>query len=99
MSTMMTTDISLGSYVEDNEHGYKGRVTAVHLFVELPEDQQWIDMQVPPIEDEALKFDYLWYSILVHEGGAVLRPAYALDVIEPFDLVHPWKNKYWPEEA
>lgn len=94
--TTMTKNIGLGSYVEDNIHGYKGRVTAVHLFLELPESKTWIDMQVPPIEDEALKFDYLWYSVLVHEGGAILRPAYALDVIESFEFENPWVDKYFP---
>lgn len=88
--------IGLGSYVKDNEHGYKGRVTAVHLFLELPEDQEWVDIQVPPIEDEALEPSYLWYSVLVHGGGAVLRPAYALDEIEKFDFDNPWVDKYFP---
>jgi hypothetical protein len=88
--------IVLGSYVEDNIHGYKGRVTAIHLFLELPEDQQWVDMQFPPIESEALEPSYLWYSVLCHEGGAILRPAYALDEIEAFDFKNPWVDTYFP---
>lgn len=93
------TKIGLGSYVEDNIHGYKGRVTAVHLFAEFPEDQFWIDMQAPPIEDEALEPSYLWYSVLVHEGGAILRPAYALDEVEAFEFKNPWAATYFPEEV
>jgi hypothetical protein len=88
--------IGLGSYVEDNIHGYTGRVTAVHLFAELPEDKFWLDMQVPPIEPEALHHSYLWYSVLCHGGGSVLRPAYALDEIEKFDFVNPWVDTYFP---
>jgi hypothetical protein len=94
--TTMTKNIGLGSYVEDNEHGYKGRVTAVYLFAEFPEDQHWIDSQVPPIEEEALELMYLWYSVLVHEGGSILRPAYALDEIEAFEFENPWVDKYFP---
>ena len=88
--------IGLGSYVEDNEYGYTGRVIAVHLMAELPEDQEWIDIQVPPIEEKALQPSYLWYSVLCHGGGSVLRPAYALDEIEKFDLDNPWVDKYFP---
>lgn len=88
--------IGLGSYVKDNEHGYTGRVIAVHSIAELPEDQEWIDMQVPPIEEEALQPSYLWYSVLCHGGGSVLRPAYALDEIEKFDFDNPWVDTYFP---
>ncbi len=89
--------VGLGSYVEDNIYGYTGRVIAVHLFAELPEGQGWIDMQVPSIEDEALQPSYLWYSVLCHGGGSVLRPAYAIDEIEPFEFENSWANKYFPE--
>jgi hypothetical protein len=93
-----TTSINLGSYVEDNIHGYKGRVNAVHLFMELPEHRSWVDMQVPAIEDEAKEPAYLWYSVLCHEGGSVLRPAYALDKIEKFEFFNSWADKYFPGE-
>lgn len=91
--------IGIGSYVEDNIHGYTGRVFAVHSFAELPEDNYWVVIQTPPIEDEALEPSYLWYSVLVHEGGSILRPAYALDEIEPFDLSNPWVDKHFSDKV
>lgn len=91
--------IGLGSYVQDNQHGYRGRVNAVHHYCELPENETWVAGQTPAILEGAKEPLYLWYSVLVHGGGSVLRPQYALDLIEPIvPFNNPYKHNYWPGE-
>ena len=94
-----TTPHPLGAYVVDREHGYKGRITAVHFYCELPESEAWVATQYPPITDEAKESIYLWYSILLDGSGSALRPMYALDKSDPFPITNGYASVYWPDEA
>lgn len=95
-SELITTGIGLGDYVHTMTHDYRGRVTDLHFG--CPEGRAWIMGQEVPIRDEALDSLYPWLTVLVHGGGAVVVPAYDIELTEPFEFVNPWADHYWPRE-
>lgn len=92
------TGIVIGDYVYDMVHGYYGRVTAVHLYVELPESKDWVEGQTPPIKDEGKTPMAVWFSFLVQDGGSAVRPAYAIRKSDvEFELRNNWSSFYFGE--
>lgn len=96
MPTLNRTGIGLGDFVRTATHGYRGRVTEVHFG--CPQDSDWVAAQAVPIRAEALDGLHVWFSILVHEGGAVVAPAYDVERVERFDLDNDWAREYWPAD-
>ena len=75
--------VRLGSYVRTSRHGYTGRVYEIHDH--CPESAEWIRGQEIPLEGEYAEGLGTWYSILVHDGGAVVVPADSVELIDPIE--------------
>lgn len=90
------SEIVLGSYVNVPQYGYLGRVKdKYHWFGETPEDEEWLDMQRPPIVEDEVHGP--WVSILVDGGGSVLFPLSRVEPTEPFELRNPFASFYFGE--
>lgn len=78
---MSDANIYLGDYVVD-DYGRRGRVYQVHPYG-CPQDEQWLAAQN---HDDQPYVDGRWISILVADGGAVVRPAAVCKVVQPFEM-------------
>jgi len=86
--------IGLGDYVRSRRHGYRGRVTEVHL-LGCPESRSWFDEQRPAL-DPALYDAGVWLAVLLEIEGAVLLPAIDAELVPAFDLKNDLELDYWP---
>jgi hypothetical protein len=91
----------VGQFVKSKFHNHVGRVKAKHImFSETNEDNEWFEMQRPPIPKEELLKP--WYSILVHGAGSVMVPeSYIIEVSDVmFDdqkFENPWSDFYFKD--
>lgn len=86
-------DVVLGDFVQTKMHGQRGRVYKIH--VGCPESRGWFAALVPPMDDEVYD-EGRWLSILCHNGGAVVRPDFDCEVIEPIEgFTNVWSNFYF----
>ena len=87
--------IGLGDDVRSRRHGYRGRVTQVHL-LGWPESQSWFDEQSPPFDPA--RYDVgVWLEVLLEIGGAVLLPAVDAELVPALDLNNALELDYWPQ--
>lgn len=66
--------LSAGADVKTGTYGYHGAIKSVHEG--CPEGAAWVACQRVPIRPEALEPGYPWYTVVVHDGGAVSVPHY-----------------------
>lgn len=94
MGRLNKEGIGLGSYVDRVSMQMRGRVTSVHF--SCPEDDEWVALQSIPIRPEALQVPYVWFTVLVDGGGAVVLPAYDVTPRGAFMLDNAYASEYFP---
>jgi hypothetical protein len=90
----------VGQFVKTSTHNHVGRVKAKHImFSETDENEQWFNLQRPRIHESAKNEP--WYSILCHNGGAVMVPERDLNEVSDvfFDgtFENPWNDFYFKD--
>lgn len=83
----------IGSYVEDKVFPHKGRVYKLHD--RCPEGAFWLSQQSDDVQELV---DQPWASVLVHGGGAVVRPVVRLKEVAPFDFRNDYAEKHFGSE-
>jgi len=94
MTSKKTTEkhIRLTQFVKTKRHGHIGRVMGIaNFFGETGESNSWFKLQGL---NESAK-DERWVSILIHNGGAAQVPESDVEIIESFEFVNPYADRYF----
>jgi hemimethylated DNA binding protein len=85
----------LGDFVRTKTYNFRGRIYRKHHNAALSqEDPGWFNGQEIPISKEEMNEP--WYSILVHEGGAVMvSERDIIEIEEPYEFDNHYVSFYF----